>query len=625
MELFIQTSVNALILASVYIVLSLGFAFLFNMLGILNLTHGAIYMVAGYIGYALIVGLGLNHWIAMLVTTVIIAALGVFMEKFCFRPFVVDFNRIVMICVAIIVILTTTVNILIGTKQLSIPSFVEGGLRTGFFSVNWDRIVTFAIGAIILVLTILFVNRTKWGQQMQAISQNMEGASLQGISIHRISAIACALGFGMAAIAGCLMGALYNLSPFTGQLTLIKILMVVILAGAGSFGGIFIVGLILGGLYGVLPVLIPGATSDAIAATIVMIILLFRPQGFFGHEVEIASDTKTSGSELPASVIGNKWVKLGFCGGVILILAVLPLLLGSLYTVHIITLSFVYIVASVSLRTIAISGQFPLAHAAFMGIGAYLSGMASRWLGWSPWFTIPLAALITSFIGMLFGYPFSRLRALYYAMGSLFFGVGVIQIISAGGVWTGGYSGLTGIHPLLTGSRIQYYYFFLALALVSVTALYRFEYCRIGMNLKAIAQSYMVASSVGINESRYKILAVGVGSFFVGLIGAAYAHYNLVMSPTSFDLSATLWIVMYVLIGGINSFTGPIIGTAILFLIPEFFRGLKIYSPYISAGILLIVVYLMPQGLARVPQLIWSWYVEHGKRKRVVFEQANSN
>jgi len=619
MELFVQTLVNTLILASVYILVSLGFAFLFNMLGILNLAHGAIYMVAGYLGYSFIVGLGINHWIGMLLSTIIVAGLGVFLEKFCFRPFASDFNRIVMICVVITVVLTTTVNILIGTKQLAIPTFLGGVFRTGLFSVNWDRIVAFTIGAIILVGITLFVNRTRWGLQMQAISQNMEAASLQGINIQRISAIACALGFGLAAIAGCLMGTLYNLSPFMGQVTLVKILMVVILAGAGSFGGIFIVGLILGGLYGVLPVLLPGAVSDAIAVTIFMVILLFRPQGFFGHEVEIMSDAQQSGSTYARSVTEKKWTKPAAYGGLVVILAILPLLLSSLYTVHILTLSFIYIIASVSLRTIAISGQFPLAHAAFMGIGAYLSGMASRWLGWSPWLAIPLAALMTSGIGMLFGYPFARLRALYYAMGTLFFGVAVVQIISACGVWTGGYSGLTGIPPLFIGSRVPSYYFFLGLAFVSLIILYRFEFSRIGTTLKAISQSHLVASSVGINEGGYRILAVGVGCFFVGLVGAAYAHYNLVLSPTSFDLSATLWLVMYVLIGGINTFAGPIIGAAILVLIPEFFRGLKMYSPYIYAVILIIVVYLMPQGLVSLPQMIRFWYQEWRKGERVSY------
>ena len=202
-------------------------------------------------------------------------------------------------------------------------------------------------------------------------------------------------------------------------------------------------------------------------------------------------------------------------------------------------------------------------------------------------------------------------------MGSLFLGTGVIQIISAGGIWTGGYSGLTGIPPLFIGSRVPYYYFFLGLSLVSIVALYRFEVSRIGMNLKAIAQSHLVASSVGINEGWYRILAVGVGCFFAGLVGAAYAHYNFVLSPTSYDLTATLWLVMYALIGGINSFAGPIIGAAILVLIPEFFRDLKTYSPFISAGILLIVAYLMPGGLAGLFQLSISRIAGRKKGNRV--------
>jgi branched-chain amino acid transport system permease protein len=315
---------------------------------------------------------------------------------------------------------------------------------------------------------------------------------------------------------------------------------------------------------------------------------------------------------------GRKWTKPAILAGLVVIIAILPLLLTSPYMLHILILTFIYTIAAVSLRTIIISGQFPLAHAAFMGIGAHAAGMAARWLGWSPWLTIPLGAFVAMGIGMLIGYPFARLRALYYAMGSLFFGIGVIYIIYAGGTWTGGYSGLTGIPPLLPGaSKVPYYYFFLGLALLSIIALYRFEFSRIGVNLKAIAQSYLVASSVGINEGWYRVLAVGVGCFFAGLAGAGYAHYNLVLAGSSFNFLATLWLVMYVLIGGVNSFAGPIIGTFILILVPEFFRDLKIYSPFISAGILLIVVYLMPQGLVGLPQLIKSKFLERGKGERV--------
>jgi branched-chain amino acid transport system permease protein len=619
MELAVQTLTNALIFSAMYILAALGFAFLFNMLRILNFAHGAIYMVGGYIGYLFIVGMGLNQWIALLLATIIVAAFGVFLEKFCFRPFVGDFNRTIMICIAIVVIMQTTVNIMVGTKMMAIPAFVEGVFRAGSFSVSYERVITFAIGAALLGVITWFVNRTRLGQQMQAIAQDREGASLQGINIYRISALAFALGCGLAAIAGCLMGAYLRLSPFMGDVMLIKVLVIVMLAGVGSISGILIAGLILGSLNAVLPVLLSGTTSDAIIIAIVVVLLLIRPQGFFGREVTISDDQRSDFTPSKAAIVQRRWVKPAAYTGLAVIIALLPLLLASPYVLHVLILTFIFTIAAVSLRTIIISGQFPLAHAAFMGIGAYLAGMAAKWLGWSPWLTIPMAALVTMGIGMLIGYPFARLRALYYAMGSLFFGIGIIYIIYAGGTWTGGYSGLTSIPVLFPSatSKMPYYYFFLGLALVSLIALYRFEISRIGTNLKAIAQSYLVASSVGINEGWYRVLAVGVGCFFAGLAGAGYAHYNMAVSPASFNFLATLWLVMYVLIGGINSFIGPIIGTFILVLIPEFARDLKTFSPFISAGILLVVVYLMPQGLVGLPQMLRSRLQEGRKSERV--------
>ena len=323
-----------------------------------------------------------------------------------------------------------------------------------------------------------------------------------------------------------------------------------------------------------------------------------------------------SKSSTPAK--SRRWMKPCLCLGAVLVIALLPLIIKSPYYLHILILTFIYMVAAASLRTITISGQWPLAHGAFFGIGAYAAGMASKWIGWSPCFTIPFGGLVAMGIGILTGYPFARLRALYYAMGSLFFGIGVIQIIQAMGDFTGGYSGLAGIHPIfLSGSKVLYYYFFLGFAFISFMALYRFEFSRIGVNLKAIAQSHLVASSIGINEAGYRIMVVGVGCFFAGLIGAAYAHYKMVISPDSFNFMATLWLVMYILIGGIGSFAGPIVGVAIGVIIPELFRGLKTYSPFIFAVILLIVVYLLPKGLASIPHHILSWFLDRRKKRAV--------
>jgi branched-chain amino acid transport system permease protein len=372
--------------------------------------------------------------------------------------------------------------------------------------------------------------------------------------------------------------------------------------------------LIIGSLDAVLPLFISGAASEALALGVIIALLLFRPQGFFGHEVGEERSVEIIEKKLSAAG-KSKFVHPVIYSGLIAILSLYPLFIKSPYWIHIFILTFIYIIATVSLRTITISGQFPLAHAAFMGIGAYISAVLSKEFGWLPWLTIPLGGLVAMGIGIFIGYPFAKLRALYYAMVSLFFGIGVLQVVSVFQRWTRGYSGLTGIPRLLPGatSKVPYYYFFLGLTSFCLLALYRFEFSRIGTNLKAVAQSHLVASSVGINEARYRVLALAVGCFFVGIAGATYAHYNLTLSYPSFDMTATLWLFMYILIGGIGSFSGPIVGTAILMIVPELFRELKVFVPYITATILFIVIFVMPQGLVGIPQMMRSWYM--GRRK----------
>ncbi|MBN2062049.1 MAG: branched-chain amino acid ABC transporter permease [Deltaproteobacteria bacterium] len=313
---------------------------------------------------------------------------------------------------------------------------------------------------------------------------------------------------------------------------------------------------------------------------------------------------------------GRNLTKLAICAGLVIILALLPLFIKSRYMIHIFILTFVYIIATVSLRTITISGQLPLAHAAFMGIGGYVAAVPSKWFGWPPCLTIPMGAFTAMAIGALIGYPFARLRALYYAMVSLFFGIGVLQVFFVLQRWTNAYHGLTGIPGLFqTNAKVPYYYFFLALSVVCLLFLYRFEFCRIGMTLKAIEQSYLVAASVGINEAKYRIIVLAVGCFFAGLAGGTYAHYMRALSYTSFDLLATLWLFMYALIGGIGHFAGPIIGTVLLIIVPELSRGMKGYVPYISAVILLIVVFFMPEGLVGLPKLIRSLTAKGDEKK----------
>ncbi len=284
MDTAVQTLINVVLLAVVYILMGMGFAFILNLLGIFNLAHGAIFMSASYGCYLLVVRLHLPGFAAFPLTVLVAAAIGVLVERFLFRPMKADFNRTMMVCIALSTIIVTSFNLTLGTKVLAIPSFIEGTTGVGPYRVQSDAILAFCLGIVLLVGIIVFVGHSRWGAQMQAVTQNREGAALQGIRFSQIAAIACAVGFGLAAVAGVFMGTLYNLTPFMGDITLIKVLMLVILAGVGSFNGIFYVGGLLGVLYGALPMVLRGGWVDAIASVMVLALLVIRPQGFFGHE-----------------------------------------------------------------------------------------------------------------------------------------------------------------------------------------------------------------------------------------------------------------------------------------------------------------------------------------------------
>jgi branched-chain amino acid transport system permease protein len=268
-----------------YILASLGFAFIFNMLGTVNLAHGALYMVGAYLCYYLCAMTGMNNWLAMVVSAIVLAVVGLVLERVMFRPFLADFDRIVMIGVALMTIGQTIANVLTGSRALVIPSYATGVTNLGSVPISNERLLTFGVGLALLLVTLYIVNFTALGRQMEAVSQDRLGAALQGIDINRVSAVVCAIGCALAAVAGCFMGAYQGLSSNMGDTMNLRILMLVMLAGAGSMNGILITGTVMGFLDVIFPLLFQGNAGNAIPIAIVVILLLIKPKGFFGHEM----------------------------------------------------------------------------------------------------------------------------------------------------------------------------------------------------------------------------------------------------------------------------------------------------------------------------------------------------
>jgi branched-chain amino acid transport system permease protein len=319
--------------------------------------------------------------------------------------------------------------------------------------------------------------------------------------------------------------------------------------------------------------------------------------------------------------------KLFISLGIVVLLCLVPLSTTSPYYLHTLIITFIYVMAAASLRTILLSGQISIAHAAFMGVGAYASAILAKELGWTPWLTMPLGGLFSLVFGAVIGYPLTRVRAIYFSMVSLFVGLAIVALLGVLQGITGGDIGMIDIPPLsaiavpglphidFDGSKIPYYYFFLILSFLILLVLYRIEHSRIGTSWKAIAQAHMVASAVGINESGMRILAFSVGCFFAGLAGAGYAHYNMVLTRSSFGFLSSINLLIYVLVGGSGSFAGPIIGTAVLVIVPEIVRSLQTFAPFVFGGIMLFVVFFMRQGIAGLFEQLQSKLTRSKKRE----------
>jgi branched-chain amino acid transport system permease protein len=312
---------------------------------------------------------------------------------------------------------------------------------------------------------------------------------------------------------------------------------------------------------------------------------------------------------------GAQLIKPASYTALILLLFLIPIFVKGGYYLHILIMVGINIILASSLRTIATTGQFSLAHAGFMAIGAYTSALLVMKLGLSSWAALPLGGIAAALLALLVGYPFVRVKRVYFAMLTLFMGEVIRLVIVEWRDLTHGSSGILNIPPpnslsffglfnIAFDSKVPYYYFILVLVLISLLFLYRIESSRVGRTLLAIQQGDFVAESVGINITGFKVFAWCVGCFFAGIAGSFYAHYVLVLTPASFGILQAIYVVVYMIVGGRRRFAGAILGAFILTLVPEVFRALKEYQPFVFVGILFIIIFFLPGGLVDLPELV---------------------
>lgn len=299
-------------------------------------------------------------------------------------------------------------------------------------------------------------------------------------------------------------------------------------------------------------------------------------------------------------------------GVLIVFMFFLPFFFPGPYVIHVLIFTVMNIILASSLRLINLSGQLSLAHGGMMTIGAYTSTLLVVKLGLSSWVALLLAGFSAAVIACLVGFPFVRLKGIYFAIVTIFLTAMVTLTAQQWRSLTGGSSGIyniprpdpiviPGILNITFTSSVNCYYLVLVIMLVSLIILYAIEHSRIGLTFLGIQQSDSLAESVGMNTAGFKVLAFSIGCFFAGLIGGFYSQYIMSINPDTFGFLFTIYILIYMVVGGAGRFIGPILGAFILTLLPEVTRPLKEFQPFFFAGVLMLVIFFMPEGIVGLP------------------------
>ncbi len=249
------------------------------------------------------------------------------------------------------------------------------------------------------------------------------------------------------------------------------------------------------------------------------------------------------------------------------------------------------------------AGQISLAQAAFFGIGAYSSGILTTHFGFNPWAAIPVGALLAAVVAWLVGMPTLRLKGHYLAMATLGFGVIVEIVLQEEVNWTGGPSGMAdipgfSIAGLNITNALAWYYLIWTVVFLMILFCLHVIHSRMGRALKAIHEDERAAESMGVPTAKYKVQVFVLSAIFASIGGSFYTHYVCCLNPSSFNLMWSIRFVLMVMLGGMQSLWGALLGTVLLtFIGNEWLQVFADFEILVYGGILLIVTLFLPGGI----------------------------
>ena len=603
---------NGLAGASSLFLVAAGLSLIFGVTRIVNFAHGSFFMVGIYIAYTLVEKLSasIGFWPALLLAPLAVGLLGAVIEVTLLRRIYRAPELFQLLATfALVLVIKDAVLWIWGPEELLGPRApgLKGSVE--ILSRNFPSYDLFLIvvGPVLLGLLWLLLTRTRWGTLVRAATQDREMVAALGVNQAWLFTAVFALGALLAGLGGALQ---LPREPANLEMDLHTIgaaFVVVVVGGMGSIPGAYVAALLIAelkaiciwlGLVEIAGIQISFSKLTLVVEFLVMaIVLVFRPWGLMGRAQQASRNAAEI--ELPLRPASSAYQ----LGGVLVVLTLIAMpwfaAQSPYVTVLLIDLLIAVLFAASLHFIMGPAGLHSFGHAAYFGLGAYGAALLIRYLGVPMELSLILAPAVAALGAFLYGWFCVRLSGVYLAMLTLAFAQITWAIVYQWDGFTGGSNGLTGVWPAQwLQDKKNYYFLTLGLVVISVYVMRRLLYSPFGYALRAGRDSPLRADAIGIDVKKIQWVAFIVAGIFAGLAGALFAFSKGSISPESLHVSRSIDGLVMVLLGGIQTLAGPIVGAFTFTWLHDTVARNTEYWRAMLGGIILLLVLLFPQGIA---------------------------
>ncbi|WP_445487372.1 ABC transporter permease [Rhodopseudomonas sp. RCAM05734] len=608
---FLFQAVNGLSAASGLFLVAAGLSLIFGVTRIVNIAHGSLYMVGTYIAYTFATRIGgvTGFWGGIVATALLVGILGAVIEVLLLRRIyrAPELFQLLATFALVLVINDATLWIwgpedLLGPRAPGLTGSVE---LLGRRLPTYDIFLIF-VGPLVLWALHLALAKTRFGRLMRAATQDREMVGALGVNQAMLFTGVFALGALLAGLGGALQIAREPATLATDLIVIGDAFVVVVVGGMGSISGAYLAAVIIAEVKALcigLGIVHFGGLSvnfsklTLVAEFLVMAaVLIIRPYGLLGREqVAVRSVAEPEEPMRPATPLAK------IAGLVLLVVLVcLPLIAkNSPYTLVLGIDVLIAVLFATSLHFImGPGGMHSFGHAAYFGLGAYGTALAVKWLAAPMGLALAAAPVLALLGALLFGWFAVRLSGVYLAMLTLAFAQIVWASVFQWEELTGGSNGILGIWPSAPfDSRGPFYFLTLALAAAGVLLLRKFLFAPFGYAMRAGRDSPLRAEAIGLDVKRVQWLGFAIAGAVCGVAGGLFAFAKGSISPETIGIGRSIDGLVMVLLGGIQTLSGPIVGASVFAILQDTIMRSTEYWRALLGGIILLLVLAFPSGI----------------------------